>query len=540
MTETDEFESRLAATLRAKAAQVEVADVPFDPSVPGGVVPLGEPRRGRRSGWILAAAAALLVVLVVGVALVRTDRQASVSQGDRPNRPGVLAPTWVPDGYQLWDISSSSGPASEAAGRGPVTIQLFAQDQGPMLMVEVGVRETSPQTPGFAVPPGDAATVRGVPGHVWATTMTTSPGQVPVPRLQIRWEEEGQAILAIVDHVDQARALDMLAAMAWAVPGDPLSGVAAGSLSLAVSFSPATTGSPASTPLREVGGVVNQVEPAAALSTFVYAQGAPTLASSSEITVRTGGPGSGLEQYYETQLGGSSPQGDGAVETTGASPVTDVRVGGVFWPDGRWAIAVGAVGAGVETSDLVRIARTAAPTDDADLDGRRAEITARVLALPVVATTELPPLTLEVHGEGGTALCARVGSGPVTCGAVAGVTGGSLGRFGSPGLTVGMIVDGDWYVGAAGTLPFAYTPVSNEYFVPGDTTQASTPGVTTLADLPVVRMAEAPPWRFLVAAVPARLSDVSVEWDTTSDPSCTSAASGGSCATGVGVTRPSR
>ena len=534
MTETDELERRLAATLRAKAAQVVVAAEAFVPSDRGEVVPLGEPRRGRRSGWVLAAAAAVLVVLVVGVALVRTDRQTSVSQNDHADRPGVLAPIWVPEGYQLWDVSSSSGPGSEMPGGGPVTVQLFAQDQGPILMVQVGA---SPQTPGSAAPQGEAVTVRGVAGHVWATTMTTSPDQVPVPRLQIRWEEDGQPISATIDHVGQARALDMLDAMAWTVPGDPLSGVAAGSLSLAVSFSPVLTGSMSSTLLHEVGGVVDQAVPTAAVTTFAYAQGTPTLTSSSEITVRAGGPGSGLGQYYETQLGGTSPQGDGSVETSGASSVTDVRSAVVVWPDGRSVVAIGA---GIDPSALVRIARSAAPTDDAALDARRAEIAERVLALPVVATTELPPLTLEVHGEGGTALCAHAGSGPVTCGAVAGVNGGSLGRFGSPGLTVSMIVDGDWYVGAAGTLPFAYTPVSHEYFAPGDTTPSSTPGVTTLADLPVVRTAEAPPWRFLVAAVPARLSDVSVQWDTTSDPSCSQGGSGGSCATGVEATRPSR
>ena len=534
MSDTTELEERLRATLRAKSAQVLVDDGPFDASHGADVVPLAGHRRRGRSVWLLAAAVAAVVALAVGVTVVRAGhRQATVSQSDHPDRPGVFAPTWMPDGYQLWDVSPSSGAGSEVPGSGPVTIQLFADDRAPMLAVQVGA--TAGPNPDYPAPLGEAATVRGVAGHVRTTTVTTSADQAPVERLEIRWEEDGQPVVATIDHTDQARALDMLGAMAWQTPGDPFSGVAPGSLSLVPTYPLDLTGHPGSNPLRLVGGVVNQAVPTAAVTTFVYAEGTPTLASASEITVRVGGPGSGLVQYYESQLGSASLQADGTLETTSAVPAIDTQVGSVMWPDGR---AVIAIAAGVDAGDLLRIARSAAPTDDADLDARRAEITARVLTLPVVATADISPLTLEVHGDGGTALCAHAGSGPVTCGAVAGVNGGSFGGSGSAGLTVSVVVDGDWYIGAVGTLPFSYTPVSHEFFAPGDTTSSSTPDVTTLADLPVVHTVDQAPWHFLVAAMPPAFSDASVEWDTTTQPSCRSGGNGGSCATGVSVTRP--
>ena len=512
MSEPNELEDRLAATLRAKAAQVRVDDGPFVPSALGEVVPLDQHRRRRgRAAWMIAAAVAAVVALIVGITLVRADhRQATVSQGDHPDRPGVLAPTWVPDGYQLWDVSPSSGPGSLVPASGPITIQLFADDRGPVLDLQVGVAGALP-TGSWS---GDPLTVRGQSATVVMSSTGPAGNQGFAERATIRWTEGGQPIKVVADRTTKERVVALLDGLVWQVPGDPLSGADAASLPS----------------LHQVGGVDRVSLPASAGATFVYAKGAPTVAGTPEIVVRVAGPGANLTNFQENQIGSAPLQPDGTLETTGVISRADAKVASVLWPDGRGATAMGA---GVDAADLVRLIRSLAPTDDADLDARRAEITARVLALPVVATAEIAPLTLEVHGEGGTALCAHAGSGPVSCGAVAGSGSAWSGEI---GLAVSIVVDGDWYVGAGGTLPFAATPVAHEYYDPA-TTPSTGPGVTTLADLPVIHTADQAPWHFLVAAMPPKLTDAAVDWDTTNTSSC-SQHDGGSCASGFVLTRP--
>jgi len=512
MTDTTEIEGRLIATLKAKAAQLVVDDEPFVLSTMAELVPLKPPGR-RPGGRVLAAAAAVaaVVALVTGIALVRADhRQATVSQSDHPDRPGVFAPTWVPDGYQLWDVSPSSGPGSEQAASGPINVQLFADGVGPALYVQIG-GVTAPGTP----PPGDPITVHGQVGGVTSVQPGPADRQTPGQRVSIRWTENGQQVIATLIHTSIDRAVALLDGLAWQVPDDPMSGVAAASVSTSVS------------PLHLAGGFISSAVPASARSSYLFTTTAPTIGETGGITVTATGPGTRIGSYYQDQLDGASQQADATVESTATLPGSAIILAVVTWPDGRSSMASGD---GIDAADLVRIARSAAPTTDADLDARRAQITDRILALPVVATTELPPLTLEVHGEGGTALCAHASSGPVSCGQVAGAD-----SIDTVGLAVSVLVDGDWYIGAAGTLPFSYTPVSHEFYDPRSVPTTPTP--TTAADLIVSHQAEQGPWHFLVAAVPATVSEAAVDWDTTNGPNCNQPA-GGSCAEGVSVSRP--
>jgi hypothetical protein len=157
----------------------------------------------------------------------------------------------------------------------------------------------------------------------------------------------------------------------------------------------------------------------------------------------------------------------------------------------------------------------------------RAEVTSRILALPVIATAELAPLTLEVHGDGGSALCAHDDSGAVACQSAASAFGAGV-----PGMAVSMLVAGDWYVAGAGTRPFAYTAVSSAHL---DT--SNTPTVTTEADVVHWRIVDQGVWHFLVAPMPASVSDGAIEFDVTGTPSCFGN-NGGTCATGAVVSRP--
>jgi hypothetical protein len=88
MTMTDtELEGRVAATLRAKGAQVMVSERPFDLDAIASV-PLAA-RGRRRLPVLVAAVVALVVIAAIGVALVLVDRDEATKPAGAPQSPPV-------------------------------------------------------------------------------------------------------------------------------------------------------------------------------------------------------------------------------------------------------------------------------------------------------------------------------------------------------------------------------------------------------------------------------------------------------------------
>jgi hypothetical protein len=85
MMTDSELESRVVATLRAKSEQLPLTVRAFDPdAVP--LAPLAA-RGRRRLPVLVAAVAALVVVVAIGVALVLVDRDSSTEPAGEPARP---------------------------------------------------------------------------------------------------------------------------------------------------------------------------------------------------------------------------------------------------------------------------------------------------------------------------------------------------------------------------------------------------------------------------------------------------------------------
>ena len=87
MTMTDpELEDRVVATLRAKSTQVQIAPRAFDPDA---VATVEMSVRRRRAPVLIAAVAALVVIVAVGVALVLVDQRESTDPAGEPPSPPV-------------------------------------------------------------------------------------------------------------------------------------------------------------------------------------------------------------------------------------------------------------------------------------------------------------------------------------------------------------------------------------------------------------------------------------------------------------------
>ena len=225
MTTTAELETRIRASLRTWAAEIDDADEEAPTPEPGRPAPVrlmavpaaddldesgaDAPAAGRSPIRLLVlAGAAAVLVLVVAIAVLRSPT-ASVEMIDEPpptsveELPGPRAvATALPPGFQpIW--TDEHGPTANPAGSGGLsqTIQRFDVGTGSVTVVVQPLDDVSVR--------GDASngTVRGQPASMAATGDGTT--------ARFIWDEPGATIQAFSQGLDeeQARAtLDSLVA----------------------------------------------------------------------------------------------------------------------------------------------------------------------------------------------------------------------------------------------------------------------------------------------------------------------------------------
>jgi hypothetical protein len=404
----DDLERQLARALRAKAGQILVDDVPFDPDAgsPLHVVPLTRHRTpGRRA---LAAAAAAVVVVGLGAAAVGIARQARVPGSPtvtlataryivREDGPAGFVPARLPAGWALRDMNVG---ATTSPGHG-ARWQLFGSAASPMARgVVVGtVRNDEGRTI-----EGATRTVQGRPAEVRpAPDPAAPPGAI-----QATWIDGGIVHEAIAVGMDEAELLAFLDAL---VPrDDPAAGFDA----------------PGGTPLPEV--VRAAVEDSYTTS-VVYADPAGGTVT---VTATSSDPYGGLLHRLAGEPGPDGYVRHGAI---GGDPSNGFV--SVARSDG-WTVDV--AGSGSATT----------AEDSAILDGilaSAAPVTTRQLvdlgvAQPVTATSAADGWTVELHGtpSAPVALCLTPDAGGTpTC---------TTAEDAAPwGLTAGSArVDGRWLV----------------------------------------------------------------------------------------------
>ncbi|HEY5012676.1 MAG TPA: hypothetical protein VIK61_08215 [Acidimicrobiia bacterium] len=437
MTETtqrDEVERRLGETLRAKAAQVvELDAATFDAATFGGSG-LGDlvattPRTRRRVVAIAAvltvAAAATASVLVMRArphgSIVATESSVPSSSTPTtapPSPPNpiaapLVAPSWLPDGQQLWSLTSST-----QGGTGFPT-QLFGTVAADGTLAPGLLVELQPASPGDGLGgSGTHVTVRGQNGLARASK---DAGDAP---FEIDWIERGAYVRVTVRGATADQAVTALDALR------PRGG------SLMTGFEPASA--PAGYPL-----LGERLMPAPDVSaTFEYSAAPPTTGATPDFTVLSDMAGS-YPGYLRIWMAGHRAPDGTTVEL-------DPGVGFyVAWPDGR-DVVVESDANHPDPTVLEHIARSATKLDKAAAAALAAEAQARVDALPWLGDAPLASGEITLRGTGSaTAVCFQVlGADPACSNPFslnAGVDGGgSNGAL--PGYAGSAAIGGTWYV----------------------------------------------------------------------------------------------
>jgi hypothetical protein len=427
MTDTpvlDPTEERLRATLQTKAAQLVVLDEPFDAMFP---TPIDAPRR-RRAGWlvgVLAVAAAIAGALIVVGARGRGPAVATASSvptattaapapaADSITAP-LLAPTWVPDGEQLWSVTSE--PQVDLSQMRDQLFGTVAADGtlAPGLLVEL-----QPAPEGSTVGAGAPVTVRGVQG-VTRDSKDAGTGTYAVEWIDghtdVRVTVRGASVADAVAAIDALRARGTDLSAGFDAAADP-NGYAL---------------------LGEHIGTAPDDNVAA---TFEYAP--ETAGARPDFTVLTY-----TDDQYPDDLRVWIAGGRAA---DGSTFERDPQAGYyAAWSDGREVI-VRARDANVDPGVLDRIAHSVTTLDEHDAAALAAGAQARLAALPSTGTVELAAGSVSLRGNAtlGTVCLTVEGFDPACADPfvedAAGIEDGSA----LPGHAGSAVVDGRWYVFAA-------------------------------------------------------------------------------------------
>ena len=427
MTDTHELERRLQQTLRAKAAQADVADAEFDAASPLIEVALAT-RRPRRA--LIAVATALAVAAAAtGVALVtrpqshgplvatKSSRTTPTPTSIAPSAPSpiaapVLAPTWVPDGQKLWSLTSNTQEQYAES------TQLFGTVGADGALAPGLLIEIQPASPGSGVGSGTAVTVRG---HSGVTRASKDAGDAP---FEIDWIEGNGDMRVTVRGATVAEAVTALDALRPR-GGDLLAG-----------FDPAA----APNPFPLLGERLSPAAKPDVYAQFEYSSSDPTAGAKPEFTVKSDVYGS-YPGYLRTWMAGHRAADGTVVEYDPGAGFF------VVWPDGRTAIAASSA-PDPDLAVLEHIARSASVLQETDAAALAAEAQARVAALPVQGTTTLDAGVVDLRGAGSpTAVCVHVGAAAPACSnpfAINALDDASSGAL--PGYAGSSLIGGKWYV----------------------------------------------------------------------------------------------
>lgn len=458
MTRRRDVGPALAETLQAKAAALTLDVPPFDPhrtplmpqdvaersggssddSSDDAAAPDDERRvRGSRR-LLLRAAVVAAVALVGGAVAVRlgdgdgdgrtTTEQATtttttttrIDDREPPAPDGLLLPTWLPDGMDLWDVEWSTFANPGLAGQ---TYQLFGDPgAGRWLLVSL-----VPDPHGRPDPSATQITVRGTSGQVGPDPELAGEATV------VDWTENGALMRASFRGMQAAEAIAALDALTWRSTDyeDGLAAPAGGALPLQGEAMPGSAGA---THVAELG----------------YGTGDLSVVDDAAVAVSTATapvPGGMSRDYLEDWFYGDRHD-DGTTQRF--DPVR--RTLSRSWPDGR-TVDIEDVGSSMDEASLERLARSIRPGTPGDAYRLRAEADANVASLPVLASTNGSRATLEVHGSedgaSGYRLCIR-GTSSVDADPDCGVRGSFLEMIGTPDVAaVSVLIDGVWHVGVA-------------------------------------------------------------------------------------------
>lgn len=442
MIDDTELSERVAVALRAKAAEVTTLRRGFDPdrgSRLSSEEPLGmlEHRSGRRRWRMLAVAATVVVVATAGGVLVSrsgddpeptetgpaTETGPGGGEGDPASAgppDGALAPGWVPDDLQLWDVSWHQGPSF---GWFDGKAQMFStsEDGDARVLVEITSQEDY-------VWGDEPVTVRGQGGR----------GYSGGGKDAVAWNEGDVSVSAFFTGISRDDTVAFLDSLAWR-SGDRMEGFEA----------------PEGATLSVVGETAGPPDAGQVVTTsFTYGYDVPTisLAHDDELSIYASipiGDAAGtvtrdyLEAWFHDNLdeGGVTTSSELLGETPDGSTMASLEAA---LSDGTDLFILARYD-GVSEADLQKIADSISQVSGDELDDLRRSVSNVYAAEPVVASAELPSATLTVRGqEGFHALCIEVGEADISCSATAPAVTDA-----TPRRMTSVQVDGEWYVAAA-------------------------------------------------------------------------------------------
>ncbi len=357
----------------------------------------------------------------------------------------LLAPTWAPDGEQLWSVSSTGG-----ARESGFPSQLFGTASADGTLTPGLVLEYQSASPGESIG-GANATVRGAPAAVG------EPKDAAGADAEIRWIEGSTQVTAIFRGVSNDGAVAVLNALQ--PRGSDLS----------AGFDPASA-PPEFGLLGERNGSERTDASADAVFRYAPADGAPDI----EVATFTHDTYPG---YFRARLGGHIGAGGVVVQPDAYSVYHLVTLA---WPDGR-SVRVQTIS--TDASALERIARSVQLISRTQAQSLAEDVNARLAALPVLDTASLPSGTLEVHRTGQRiGICLRGAEGLPVCASDVGHAETSNAIAGSA------LLDGHWYIfGGAPDVDVIATvagalPTPNPAPIP---TQRATVGEWHVAVVPI-------------------------------------------------------
>ena len=430
--------ARLTAAMAGQAGTIVLADEPFDPGRPaaldlGDDAPARQPTPASRlrgthdpaladpdgvdpaalealpitpaapvgRGWVVwVAGVAAAAVLVAAIVMIDAVRQPSLDVGDDP-APTLVgtgtgwAPTWVPDGLELWDLQVQELTEEERLGGtdpgAAPTVQQLVVAGSTRLFVAIGAADRYLAGADSSLPD---VQVRGLPGR----STPVRGGDDASDGVQLVWEEAGQTFAVTADGADPGAAIALLDRLELADPADPGAG-----------FRAPADGSAAVRTDDDRAAVPGELPIAAR---FGYSAGQPA-SEVLDLTISTVGPWSGRATssmgpsgyLYAAFRGEVRPDGVALSFSAGRPSQGPPSVQAV-WPDGR---TVYASGTGLDRASAERIVLGVEAVPATELEQRAGVVSERLGSGEVLARAELPSATVEVIGAPGPgALCLTV------------------------------------------------------------------------------------------------------------------------------------